>query len=88
MYGHGLDDEGYANTQFEILRPLHNPHQRRWTVQFFSWIDGGPTNVETIEEEDLLDASKHRLYSDNEAMRHAYEHGGMRRPDSEYTSPK
>ena len=70
MYLHTLDDEGKICWQGCICHVDGDVV----LVQLFSWLDGRPTNIETMQKADVYDRTKTRLYHSSEAMISAYEH--------------
>jgi hypothetical protein len=77
LWAHELDDEGYANRQMRILRPVGGD---RWLVQLFSWLTGEPGGCEVVPESALL-SDRYALYVAGEDMNHAYESGKRRHPE-------
>lgn len=77
LWAHEKDEDGYAKRQMMILREAA---PGRWLVQLFSWLDGGPTCSEVIDESLLLSAA-FVLYGSSEQMRDAYDSGRMRHPE-------
>lgn len=76
LFAHKLDDDGFAEQQMAIVRPLAG---ERWLVHFFSWLDGSPATLGAVDESDLL-SPRYALYDSADSMKFAYEHGGMARP--------
>ncbi|RVI58519.1 HNH endonuclease [Sinorhizobium meliloti] len=57
LYGHTRDDDGAINWQFEVMGKIT---EDTYTIQLFSWLDGGPTDVKMVSLEVLRGCS---LYS-------------------------
>ncbi len=51
--------------QFRVIRRMHGD---RYVVQLFSWMDGGPTEVMVMSEQQLL-GDKVKLYASEELWR-------------------
>lgn len=68
MWGHTFTEDKEIQWQFKIIRVL-NPDA--YVCQLYSWMDGEPTNCETITTTVLINDCK--LYADNGQMLVAYE---------------
>jgi len=55
--------------QFRIIRRMRG---ERYVVQYFSFLDGGPTNVGVMTEAELLGPDV-KLYADQELWNYGYE---------------
>lgn len=67
MWGHTFDADKNIAWQFKIIRKINDA---LYVCQLFSWLDGGPTNCETIHT-DKLTGNDCKLYATNEQMREA-----------------
>lgn len=76
---HLIGDDGYAHRQGHVLS---EPYPQVFAVQYFEWLMGQTSSgVSLVRLDGILDGDW-RFYSTDEAMRDAYEHGGLQRPSS------
>jgi hypothetical protein len=60
LFGHTRNDDGSINWQFEIIGKINDD---TYTIQLFSWLDGGRTDVKMLSVANLMDCS---LYATRE----------------------
>ena len=72
FFGHKLTMTGdppskLVENQFRIIRRVD---ESRYAIQYFSFLDGGPTNVGVVSEQELL-GDMTKLYADEALWREA-----------------